>query len=180
MTNEARLFDGGSVSHGTTRILDTSKSRSLLEHWVAVERQLILDHSVGNVSGHLTVRNLVAGQFLNGKLGAIDRSCEVIVVFGKVEVDLPDLLREVLLDLLGVGNVTEVDHLENVAGRMLRVVVLRLSVDVFWFITGGRLRVSVACSVVFWKPGQCLSNSREDDGPLEGLSRVDQFTGGDG
>lgn len=116
MTKEARLFKTAALAMIIQTSLDLRNRQSLLEHWVTVEREFVPDHSVGNVFGHLFVRDLVAGQVLDGELGAIDRGRKVVIVLGEVEVDLLDLIHEVLLDLLGVGDVTEVNHLECLAG----------------------------------------------------------------
>lgn len=83
---------------------------SVLEHRISVQGQLVFDQSVGGFSGHLAIRDLVTREILGGKLGAVDRGGEVVVVCS-LEVDLSNLLGEVVVLLEGeAGNVTEVDH----------------------------------------------------------------------
>lgn len=82
-------------------------THGVLEHRISVQRQLVLYKSVSCLTGHLAIRNLVTGEILGGKLGAVDRGGEVVIVYC-FEVDLPDLLGEVVF-LLGreTGNVAQ-------------------------------------------------------------------------
>ena len=59
----------------------------LLQHGVSVQAQLILDHAVGNLLGHLSLGHLVRGEVLTGKAGAIDGARELICT-GRVDLDV--------------------------------------------------------------------------------------------
>lgn len=79
----------------------------VLEHRISVQRQLVLYKSVSCLAGHFAIRNLVTGEILGGKLGAVDRGGEVVIV-DCFKVDLPDLLGEVVVLLGGeTGNVAQ-------------------------------------------------------------------------
>jgi hypothetical protein len=60
--------------------------------------------------GHLAVGDLITREILGGELGAIDGGGEVIIVGRCFNVELPDLLGEVVIAFVGLGNVAEVYH----------------------------------------------------------------------
>lgn len=86
-------------------------------------RRLVL-----TLPGHLAIGNLVTREILGGKLGAVDRGGEVVIVRCSFEVELPDLLGEVVIFLEGkAGDVAEMHHFVwFVGGRRTAVVMKEL------------------------------------------------------
>lgn len=57
-------------------------SRNILEHWIAVQTELILDHPVSNISWHLLLRHLMGREILSGEARAVDAGRELIFTGG--------------------------------------------------------------------------------------------------
>lgn len=51
----------------------------VLEHWITVQAEFILDHSVSNVSWHLLLGHLMCRKILSGETRAIDTGRELII-----------------------------------------------------------------------------------------------------
>ena len=83
---------------------------SVLEHWVAVERQIVLDHAVSNLLGHLALGHLMLRQILGCEAGAIDGSGEGVIGGAGAQVELVQTLDQGLVDLVVFGNGGEMNH----------------------------------------------------------------------
>jgi len=78
---------------------------SEIQHGVAVEGEVVLDHAVGDISRHFLLGHLMLGQVLSSKPAAVDGGGELVGVV--VEADILELLGEgvvTLVDLLVVGD----------------------------------------------------------------------------
>lgn len=53
-----------------------------LQHGVSVQTQIVLDHPVSNLLGHLLLRHLVLGQILSSIAGAVNGAGELILAWG--------------------------------------------------------------------------------------------------
>ena len=101
VTNDAKLENTVSLRAGGRERLFS------LEHRVTIQAQLVLDHSVCNLLGHLFLWHLVGGQILGSEAGAVDRGGELILS-GRIEVEsFEDVIG---IDLAVVANAGKVDH----------------------------------------------------------------------
>jgi hypothetical protein len=94
----------------------------LLEHWIAVEGQIILDHAVGNLLWHLGLGHLMLWQILSCEAGAVDGGGEGVIDGAASQVELLQALDKGLVDLMVFGNGGKVNHGCGVV-RVLRVCV---------------------------------------------------------
>jgi hypothetical protein len=83
---------------------------SVLEHWVAVEGQIILDHAVGDLLGHLALGHFMLWQIFSGEAGAVDGGGEGVIDAAAAQVDLLHAVDEGLVDLMVFGDGGEVNH----------------------------------------------------------------------
>lgn len=81
-----------------------------VEHGVAVEAELVLDHAIGDLPGHLALGHLMARQILGGKLGAIDAGGEAVLVVGELQRNLLDSLGQLVVDIAVLVDGGEMDH----------------------------------------------------------------------
>jgi hypothetical protein len=82
----------------------------LLEHGVAVERQIVLDHAVRNLPGHLALGHLMLWQILSSEAGAVDGGGEGVTVGAGAHVELLHALDKGLIDLMVFGDGGKVNH----------------------------------------------------------------------
>ena len=73
---------------------------NLLQHRVAVETELVLDHAVGHLTRHLSLRHLVLWKICRGEFGAIDTSSELIFAGQLFEVELLETWNDLLVEVL--------------------------------------------------------------------------------
>lgn len=86
-------------------------SGKLLEGRVAIQSQVVLDHSVGSGGRHLLVGHLVSGQVLCGEATAVDAGLEIIRLAAlRAQIGEVDLILSILLDLRVLGDLSEVNH----------------------------------------------------------------------
>ncbi len=82
----------------------------VLEHWVTIEGQIILDHAVGDLPGHLALGHFMLWQILGGEAGAVDGGREGVTNIAGAQVELRHAVDEGLVDLIVLGDGGEVDH----------------------------------------------------------------------
>lgn len=86
-------------------------SRNLLESGIAIQSQVVLDHSVGSGSRHLLVGHLVSGQVLCGETTAVDAGLEVIRLAAlRTQLGEVNAVLSILLDLRILGDLSEMNH----------------------------------------------------------------------
>lgn len=98
--------------------------QNLLEHGVVVEREIVLDHTVGDILGHLTLGHVMLGQVHSRKARAVDTGGELILVVGEVQGRADRATRARGADrgrvrvLVAGADDGEVSHLVNVRGDL--------------------------------------------------------------
>lgn len=85
---------------------------NLLEHGVVVETQIILDHAIGNVAGHLILRHMMPGEVHARKARAVDAGGELILVARKLHLRLSRGARARGADRRSVRVVSPTDNRE--------------------------------------------------------------------
>ena len=86
-------------------------SRSIiLQHRVAVQTQVVLDHAVSNLLGHLMFGHLVLGQVAGGELGGIDAGGEAVILDAFELNLLQPFDKRLGGGVVVIGDLGEVDH----------------------------------------------------------------------
>lgn len=82
----------------------------LLESRCAVQGEVVFDHAVGNLAGHLVVGHLMLGEVLGGETRAIDAGGEFILVRIGSEVQVLKLRKLAVGDGAVCLDLGEVHH----------------------------------------------------------------------
>jgi len=82
----------------------------LLEHWISIEGQIILNHSVRNLLWHLVLGHLMLGQILCCETGAVDSGGVGVSIGGSAHVELLQAINERLVDLVVLGDLGKMNH----------------------------------------------------------------------
>ena len=90
------------------------QKENILQHWITIQAQIILNHAVSNFLGHLILRHLVLGEILGGESTAIDGGGEGISQSAVVDFQLLHALDERLVDLMILLDGVEVNHFGGV------------------------------------------------------------------
>ncbi len=75
-----------------------------LQNGIPVEAQLVLDHAVGDLLGHLALGHLVAREVLGGEARAVDGGREAVLIVAELQMDLLDAVGQLAVDLLLRGD----------------------------------------------------------------------------
>jgi hypothetical protein len=129
-TNHVGSNEGGQAVtlHGRVSVTlaraESAHSRSrfshyLLEHWISVKGQIILNHSIGDLLGHLVFRHFVLWQILSCEFGAVDTGGEEVGVIASGHGDLLHAFDERSVDLIVVRDGGKMDHFCGVVGCLL-------------------------------------------------------------
>jgi len=110
----------------------------LLEHWVSVKGQIVLNHSIGDLLGHLVFRHFVLWQILSCKFGAVDTGSEEVGLTASSHGDLLHAFDERSVDLIVVRDGGKMNHFCGVVACCWLLVKEAEWSDVVRIVSGGR------------------------------------------
>ena len=91
---------------------------SVLEHWIAIEGQIILYHAVGDLPRHLALGHFMLWQILSGEAGTVDGGGEGVTDVAGAHVELLHAVDEGLVDLMVFGDGGKVNHDCGIVGDL--------------------------------------------------------------
>jgi len=74
--------------------------RNILQHWVSIQTQIVLDHTVGNLLWHLVFRHLILWQILGCEFASIDGGSESVGIGRSFHAQPIETLYQRSLDVL--------------------------------------------------------------------------------